>query len=1284
MRTPLLLAPWWILLLAQTASLLGAHGARADVPWPTCADQSCEDPADFGAYLFAPPGVLPDDFDPAARSSWKYVAGSGMDVPGAWRITTGRPDVVVAVLDSGIRWNARSVANKVALNTAELPVPDGCASHDCNGDGFVSIADFEGTPDGNGNGLLDGQDLILAFSDGVDDDGNGYVDDICGWDFADDDNDPDDVVDYGHGTGEAEDSTGEANDGSGLPGVAPSALFLPIRVGDSFVAAGSDFAQGVVYAVDAGADVVQEALGTLHASPSSQAAIDYAYRRGVPVMASAADEQSRHHNLPAALDHTIWLNSIVHGDGTLVEQEEVYDLLNGCTNHGGHAWVAVPSNSCSSEATGRGAGLAALLVSHGRNLVDAGLLSPYPGLDAPFSAEEVRQLFRRSAVDVDHAGALDDLTIDPLINAVLSAPALGLALTSKRFPTQAGWDEFTGFGRADGPRLLDVTAETIPPEADLASSLAWFDTLDPAAGPVAVRGSAAAVRAPGPFSWALEVGCGVQPSTYAALDDGVSAAPLVDAVLGQLDPAGVAADCGFDPATPSNDPDAFTITLRLRVVDALGNEGIDRRTLAIHGDADLRYRLALGSSAESSPVLADVNRDGVLDVVAATSDGRVHVLEGATGESLPGFPARTDPIAVHPSPGYASGEVPVPHEGLIGPLAADDLDGDGRVEIVAASIEGGVYVFDDHGRRRPGFPVATDPANATTARKNKLNDPDRGVTGAPTLVDLDAPGIDPGLEIVVAAWDGHVYAWSHDGALRPGYPVRIADRSKVAIDADGLAQPLVPGVRERGTKLIGSPAVGDLDGDGRPEIVVTSNEEYEDEPGNFAPESPLLQALVALGDQLGESLDFDTAGRMHALHPDGELHPGGPSLPNWPLAVPVLTPGILPTVGTGVPGAPALAPVGPDGALAAAIFAVTGPILMVDADAEPVLGRRAGAPRGLAADFPDGFPLVPATAGSPDAPLFGALGSVAFGDITGDGLPELVAPTAGLRKLLDLLAPAQQQFSDHQVSAFDPATGQLLPAFPRPMDDLQFLSSPALADVTGDGIAEVLAGSGVYLLRAYGADGTTPAGFPRFTHGWVLASPTPGDIDGDGRVEVVATTREGHLYVWDTPGLATEGSIPWQGFGRDRRNTQNLASGVSPLAPPRDELDGLVWSVEALGIDLEERSEAASGEDAKALHKMAVRTRMVVLRIETEAWSRFTKNARGLAAGLAEAGQDDLLRRLASALGDAAHVQADCDAALRRCANVQAFARRGDKRLSRDQPLAAVAPYAEALRAALR
>ncbi len=185
--------------------LLGSAAAWAEVPYPSCQQAGCSDPKDFASYLFRRPGELPNDFDPSSSSNWKYKPIIGMNVLAAWRVSTGRPDVVVAVLDSGIRWNRADLARKVALNIGELPVPKGCASHDCNGDGVVNVEDYRGVADHNGNGILDAQDLLKEYSDGVDDDGNGYVDDIAGWDFFQDDNDPDDDVDFGHGTGEADD-----------------------------------------------------------------------------------------------------------------------------------------------------------------------------------------------------------------------------------------------------------------------------------------------------------------------------------------------------------------------------------------------------------------------------------------------------------------------------------------------------------------------------------------------------------------------------------------------------------------------------------------------------------------------------------------------------------------------------------------------------------------------------------------------------------------------------------------------------------------------------------------------------------------------------------------------------------------------------------------------------------------------------------------------------------------------------------------------------------------------
>lgn len=1199
--------------VAWALGLVGLAGpAAAEVPWPTCAAAGCSDPAAFSSYLFVPPGAVPDDYSATSDEAWKYAPDSGMDVVGVWERTTGRPDVVIAVIDSGNYWDNRDLARKVALNVGELPVPAGCSSHDCNGDGFVSVDDFADAcaADPNGNGHCDGQDLIRFYADGVDGDGNGFVDDIAGWDFADDDNDADDEVRYGHGNGEASDEVAEANNASGFPGFAPSAMYVPLKVADSFIAIDQEFARAVVYAVDLGVDVISEALGTVNGSAGGQAAVDYAYRRGIALIASAADEESRHHNFPAAYEHVIWVNSVTRGDGTFLDPDaNGFDLLNGCTNYGGKAWVAIPSSACSSEATSRAGGLTALLVSHAKNQIDRGLFAPYPGLATPFSAEEVRQLLRASARDVDHSTspAVVMTQTAQFVSGVLSAPALGLYFGTSRFPSQPGWDQFTGYGRPDGRELLDlVTPTTIPPEADLAGGPGWFATLDPVATPnVALLGSARAVRVGNQFDWELQVGCGVQPLAYTTLAVGSGGgAPVENAVLAAWSPAATAGACGFDPAAPIQDPDAHSVTLRLRVTDALGNTAEDRRTVAIHHDPSLRVARHLPGSGESSPALADVNRDGVLDIVRAGGDGSISVFDGATGADLPGFPVWTQAYQTGLAYGYTSGQVPIPREGVIASVAADDLDGDGRVEIVVGGAQGRLYVFDDQGRIRPGFPVSTDPALSRPANRDRLNDTDPGIVGAPTLVDLDPPGVSPALEIAHSSLDGHLYAWRADGSPVPGFPVRLADRSRVSIDpATGRATPLpdATGVRDRAAKSLSSPAAGDLDGDGRPELVVSTNEEYrEDADSTFALESTFLvqlSSILAYADL--DDLRFDTTSRVYAVRPDGNDAPGGPFLDGWPVAVPVLAPGVLPTVGTGAPGSPAIAEVA--GAPRVAIFAAMGPVVLLNGDGTPALGSIGGLPRVLPVDFPAGFPNVPATAGSPDAPFFGALGAAAIGDITGDGSPEVVAPTGGLRKLLDVVVSAKQgsadavpptgfvgdAFAHHQITAWDATTGALVPAFPRVMEDMQFIGSPALADVDGDGVAEVLSGSGAYQVRAYRADGSQPAGWPKFTHGWHIASPTAGDVDGDGRVEIVAFTREGGFYVWDTPGVASEAALPWTGFGRDRRNTQNQASGVPSGAPAVDALAGLDWELESLDRALAALAVELPAQQADRLRRSA-------------------------------------------------------------------------------------------------
>src|SRR5262249_31039375 len=358
----------------------------------------------------------------------------------------------------------------------------------------------------NGNGLLDPQDLIRAFSDGTDGDGNGYVDDIAGWNFLDDDNDPFDEVSYGHGTGEAEDSTAEADNGGDL-GECPHCPVPPGRVGGNFIADWNNFAQGVVFAVDSGAHIVQEALGAVNNTSFARAAIEYAWNNDVPIIASAADEESFHHNPPAANRHTITVNSVTRfaQEGSVTMSPQSYLYLNGCTNYGGNIAVAIESSSCSSEATGRGSGIAGLIISAALDRVEAGALQPRridpTGGVHPLSADEVAQLLTTTADDIDFSA-------DRAVSFALSL----FGIDSMRYASQPGWDEYFGAGRANAHRAVEaVASDAVPPEADLPAP-DWWQPLDPVRTPtVTVTGAAAATRAAG-YGWELAAGCGVQPT----------------------------------------------------------------------------------------------------------------------------------------------------------------------------------------------------------------------------------------------------------------------------------------------------------------------------------------------------------------------------------------------------------------------------------------------------------------------------------------------------------------------------------------------------------------------------------------------------------------------------------------------------------------------------------------------------------------------------------------------------------------------------------------------------
>jgi subtilisin family serine protease len=124
---------------------------------------------------------------------------------------------------------------------------------------------------------------------GVDDDGNGYVDDVFGWNFLDRDNNPWDHA--GHGTHVAGVIAAATDNGEGIAGINRGVRIMPLKV-LNFVGRGraSGIAEAIYYAVAQGASVINLSLGGQHLSKAEGRAIDYAHGKGVVVVAAAGNE----------------------------------------------------------------------------------------------------------------------------------------------------------------------------------------------------------------------------------------------------------------------------------------------------------------------------------------------------------------------------------------------------------------------------------------------------------------------------------------------------------------------------------------------------------------------------------------------------------------------------------------------------------------------------------------------------------------------------------------------------------------------------------------------------------------------------------------------------------------------------------------------------------------------------------------------------------------------------------------------------------------------------------
>ncbi|OQW35225.1 MAG: hypothetical protein A4E19_16775 [Nitrospira sp. SG-bin1] len=177
-----------------------------------------------------------------------------IDAPEAWDISTGSPNVIVAVIDSGIAYDHPDLAPNIWTNRGEIA----------------------------GNG--------------VDDDGNGLVDDVRGWDFHMNDSDPMDPVDLnpggneGHGTHVAGTIAGAGNNGTGVTGVMWTAKLMALKAGgvDRSLST-TAIISAIDYAIAKGARVINASFIGPECSVAFYDAVSAANAAGVLFVAAAGN-----------------------------------------------------------------------------------------------------------------------------------------------------------------------------------------------------------------------------------------------------------------------------------------------------------------------------------------------------------------------------------------------------------------------------------------------------------------------------------------------------------------------------------------------------------------------------------------------------------------------------------------------------------------------------------------------------------------------------------------------------------------------------------------------------------------------------------------------------------------------------------------------------------------------------------------------------------------------------------------------------------------------------------
>ncbi len=265
----------------------------------------------------------------------------------AWDYVTGNPEIIVAVIDTGVDYNHPDLKRNIWVNKDEVP------------------------------------------SNGIDDDGNGYVDDYYGYDFVNNDGDP--IDDNGHGTVVAGIIAAEINNSLGVAGIAQVKIMVLKVLDRNGSGYESDVAEAIRYAVDNGANIVSMSLGGSEYIKLLEDACNYAWNKNVLLVAASGNDGGKDIDYPAKFQSVIAVGSVNQEDklssfSDFGREQELVAPGEGILST--YTGMSYKSMSGTSAATPQVSGVAALLLS----------------VNPTLSNRDVRKILQQSADDLGFRG----------------------------------------------------------------------------------------------------------------------------------------------------------------------------------------------------------------------------------------------------------------------------------------------------------------------------------------------------------------------------------------------------------------------------------------------------------------------------------------------------------------------------------------------------------------------------------------------------------------------------------------------------------------------------------------------------------------------------------------------------------------------------------------------------------------------------------------------------------------------------------------------------------------